>query len=479
MVPTSPDDTNASDSSLELLASVSQAFASSLDLEETLQNAVHQITHYMHAEAASLFLLDDDGETLVCRASAGPIPIEGFSINVAQGIVGRTVRENEVQFIRDVNEDPNFAGFVDDRTGFTTRSILCAPLTLQGERLGALEVINRDSGDGLFDASDGKMLQVLASSASLVIHNARMAADLVEQERLRKELELAREIQSTLQPPVRGDGFPVAGINVPACEVSGDFYDFFELADGRIHFSLGDVSGKGMNAALLMAKTASLLHCLGKDIDDPARLLAIVNDEFCESATRGMFVTLVTGVFDPASGRVIWANAGHQPPLYRSADGSFSDFPATAPPAGIARGMQFETEDLELNGGSLYLCSDGVTEGADKHGQPLEVAGLKYLIDRYRYLPARRRVEHHLADQLRRTGPGRRRDPAGDRRPGARLPQPVPDPALQIDPGAAGRRAQLAGKGTGPPGAGSAGRQPVDPGRQRGLHECHSARVSR
>lgn len=133
---------------------------------------------------------------------------------------------------------------------------------------------------------------------------------------------------------------------------------------------------------------------------------AIVNDEFCESATRGMFVTLVTGVFDPASGRVIWANAGHQPPLYRSADGSFSDFPATAPPAGIARGMQFETEDLELNGGSLYLCSDGVTEGADKHGQPLEVAGLKYLIDRYRYLPARRRVES-IISRINSGEPGR------------------------------------------------------------------------
>ena len=88
-----------------------------------------------------------------------------------------------------------------------------------------------------------------------------------------------------------------------------------------------------------------------------------------------MFVTLVAGVFDPESGRVVWSNAGHQPPLYRAPDGSYRDFPATSPPVGIAKGMHYENEELVLAGGSLYLCSDGVTEGADKDGQPLEVSG--------------------------------------------------------------------------------------------------------
>ena len=398
-----------SDASLELLARVSQAFASSLDLEESLKNAVTQITHYMHAEAASVFLLDEDGESLVCRASAGPVPIDGFRIGIDQGVLGLCVRENRVQFIRDVSDEPNFAGFVDDVTGFQTRSVLCAPLVLKGRPLGALEVLNKSGGDGLFDAGDSQMLQVLAACASLVIHNARMAAELVGQERLHRELELAREIQSNLLPPVRDASFPIAGVNVSALEVSGDFYDFFELADGRIAFNLGDVSGKGMNAALLMAKTSSLLHCLGRDIADPAALLEKVNSEVCESATRGMFVTLVTGIFEPASGLVQWANAGHQPPLYRSESGVYEEIPATAPPIGILPGQGYENQSLSLRGGSLYVCSDGVTEGTDDADRPLQVSGLKRLIDSYLAEPVAKRVDC-IVSQVNAGQPGRADD---------------------------------------------------------------------
>ena len=118
------------------------------------------------------------------------------------------------------------------------------------------------------------MRAALSASAALAILNARMAEALVEQERIARELELAAEIQRSLLPEPGGHDFPVAGINYAARTVSGDFYDFFPLDDGRICFNLGDVSGKGMNAALLMAKTSSLYHCLGKTVHDPGRRLA-------------------------------------------------------------------------------------------------------------------------------------------------------------------------------------------------------------
>ncbi len=100
--------------------------------------------------------------------------------------------------------------------------------------------------------------------------------------------------------PAQDDDLPICGINRPIREVSGDFYDYFELPDGTIAFALGDVSGKGMNAALLMAKTASLFRCLGKTIRDPARLLSILNREICETTSRGMFVTMVAGLYEPS-----------------------------------------------------------------------------------------------------------------------------------------------------------------------------------
>ena len=103
----------------------------------------------------------------------------------------------------------------------------------------------------------------------------------------------------------------------PIQEVSGDFYDHFELPDGTIAFAIGDVSGKGLNASLLMAQTASLFRCLGKTMRDPARLMSILNREICETVSRGMFVTMVAGLYDPATGQLRFANAGHLPPLVR------------------------------------------------------------------------------------------------------------------------------------------------------------------
>jgi len=366
---------------LELLAAISQDFAGSPAMSETLANAVRQIMAYMDAEAASIFLLDESNQQLTCLSCAGPVSIEGLSIARDQGIVGRTLSSNAVQMVRDVSADKDFSTVVDDRTGFTTRSILCAPLMAKGRLLGALEVINTRQGDGLFDQSDKRLLEVLAGMVSLAVHNAQMTQALVEQERMRRELDLAREIQRDLLPAQPAADFPVQGLNLSAMEVSGDFYDFFTLADGRIAWGLGDVSGKGMNAAMLMAKTISLFRCLGKAEHDPSQLLAVLNDEIAETASRGMFVTMVAGVFDPKSGEVVFANAGHQPPLLRSGFGRYRELEESSPPLGIMPGMVYAGQRIQLEGGRLYVFTDGVTEGKTGDGSMLELSGLKDSLD--------------------------------------------------------------------------------------------------
>lgn len=366
---------------LELLAGVSQDFATAPAMAETLANATRKLLAYMDTEAVSIFLLDDAAEHLTCVACAGPVSIEGLRIGAAQGIVGRAVSDDRVQMVRDTAADAGFSSAVDEMTGFRTRSILCAPLKSKGRMLGALEVINKRSGDGLFGTADRQLLQALSGIVSLAIANARMAEALVEQERMRRELELARAIQRSLLPAEGSGGLPVCGLNRPAMEVSGDFYDFFALPDGRIAWGLGDVSGKGMNAAMLMAKTISLFRCLGKTCDDPARLLATLNDEIVETASHGMFVTMVAGVLDPACGEVRFANAGHQPPLYRDRDGGYREIEAECPPLGILPGMAFVEQRLMLAGGCLYVFTDGVSEGQKADGGMLGVDGLKALLD--------------------------------------------------------------------------------------------------
>ena len=291
-----------------LLADVTAEFAHSVDLDATLVRALESIVTQIGAEVGSLWLLDD-GE-LVCRASVGPKRIAGLRIPVTQGIVGRSVRENRCQRVFDVREDPNFFGGVDQETGFVTRSILSAPMSFADETLGAVQLVNKRVGDGRFGEADAHLLQVLASSAALAIANARMATRLVEAERARRELELAAEIQRNLLPPPRPRPFPIFGVNVPARTVSGDFFDILPRSDGRIAFCLGDVSGKGVNAALLMAKTASLYRCLARSIDRPGRVLRVLNDELAETSTRGMFVTMVAGLFDPGEGHGVARQRG-------------------------------------------------------------------------------------------------------------------------------------------------------------------------
>lgn len=386
------------DEQLSLLAEMVQSFASSLDINETLTNAIEKFILYLNAEAASIFLVENDNDELVCRGCAGPVDITGLRLPAGSGIVGKTVLTRRSQIIRDVSRDPDFARSVDKDTGFVTRSILCAPLIVQDKCIGALELINKRGNDGLFNERDKNFLVALASAGALAIYNARMADQLVGQERLRKELELAREIQESLLPAAPAENFPVQGINIPAREVSGDFYDFFQRRDGLIYFNLADVSGKGMNAALLMAKVSSLLHLLAKTVSDPGELLAMVNEEVCESASHGMFVTLVSGFIDLRKKTIRLANAGHQPPLYHKGPAGFEQIQATAPPLGIMAGTVFPVTTLTLDSGSLYLFTDGVTESTDEFDHPLDVGGVIRLIEASSEVTARKRLENIVAE---------------------------------------------------------------------------------
>lgn len=398
---------------LELLALMGADFASSRDLVATLTKAVERITRYLDAEGGALFLLDEDGGKLRCHACCGATEITGLVLDAEQGIVGRCVTANDGRIVRDVSRDPDFHRGVDTQTGFVTRSILCAPMSVRDQRIGAIELVNKRGGDGRFEDRDLAILQGLSSSAALAIVNVRQAEALVEQERVRHELELAAEIQRSLLPAPRPEPFPVHGVNVPAHLVSGDFFDFFEREDGAICFSLGDVSGKGMNAALLMAKTASLFRCLGKTELSPGRLLAVINREICETATRGMFVTMVGGVFDPGTGRVRLANAGHEPPLHRGRDGRYRALPAEAPPLGILPPAgpddTYPETELWLDGGTLYVFSDGVTEGYVEDGETLGVEGLKRIFDSHPGMPVADRLNAAIA-RLRQS----RRPPRDD-----------------------------------------------------------------
>jgi sigma-B regulation protein RsbU (phosphoserine phosphatase) len=385
---------------LELAADITQAFAASLDIDETLRVALHRVMDSLDAEAASIFVIEEGQGDLVCRACAGPVNITGTHLKADEGVVGKAFQRNRVQIVRDVRREPDFSDAVDKRSGFRTRSILCAPLTVKNEHLGAIELINKRSGDGLFHARDKLLLEALCSSAALAIHNSNMAHALVGQERLHRELELASEIQRNLLPAQAAPGSAVHGMNIPAREVSGDFFDYFPIDDERICFNVGDVSGKGINAAMLMAKTSSLFHCLGKTIHDPGTLLQVLNDELVETSTRGMFVTMIGGIYEPGSGRLRLANAGHQPVLVLHDSGSATWIAGSSPPLGIVAGLRFPECEVRLQQAAAYLYTDGVTEARRPDGSSLNPEGFERILRRHGSTPRHQRLQAIVDDIL-------------------------------------------------------------------------------
>jgi sigma-B regulation protein RsbU (phosphoserine phosphatase) len=367
---------------LALLAELSQSLAVTVDIEETLARAVRRIAECMHAEAASLFLLDASGEFLECRACHGPVDVRGLKLAKTAGICGRAFDSGACQMVRDAHHDPDFAGRIDARTGFNTRSVLCTPLTTTSGPIGVLQVLNKQDG-GLFDDADRDMLRVLAAPTALAVSNAQLVQALMEQNRIKRELQLARRMQRSLLPKRRRDQFPVIGINRPAREISGDWFDHFELPDGRVGFAIGDVSGKGLDAAMLMVRTASLLRWAGKDALPPDRWLARINDELCETISGGTFVCAVVGYYDPRTHRAEWANAGFPPALVRHAGGRYESFLAEGPPLAIVPGTAYPTQSADLADASLYFYSDGVTDVRDAERRTIGTEGVRDLFKRH------------------------------------------------------------------------------------------------
>ena len=204
---------------------------------------------------------------------------------------------------------------------------------------------------------------------------------------LNRELELAREVQKSLLPDA-GTRLPgITGLNLSAKAVSGDFFDYYRVSESKMAFCLADVSGKGMNAALLMAKTASLFRCLGKGIHDPGKLLAMINREIFETSVRGMFVTMLAGVVDQASGEVTLASAGHLPAIHMGCAALIDEYPAKAPPLGISPDSIFPNNTFELQGGCLYLYTDGLLEARLADGERLERDGLIRVLKEHASVP--------------------------------------------------------------------------------------------
>lgn len=361
------------------------------DPELAVSGRLEAIRDRLDAEIFAVLLWNLPEISLICRH--GGDAVETGPLDPA---LTAAFREISIHAFPALNRDRDLARLVGESWGTDVNQLLCLPLHHPGEpALGVAIAVTGPASHG-FDSGDDDYFDTAVEMLSLAVANARARRGLDLLNESNRELVLAAEIQRKLLPMLDPAYSPVQGLNRPARTVSGDFYDYLSLPGGRFPFALGDVSGKGMKAALLMSKTASLFRCLAKTIDDPAELLSVINREICETATQGMFVTMVTGVYDSVSGVVRFANAGHEPPLLRRPDRSYVEFPAESPPIGIVENLELETFKTDLGGGEFYIFSDGLTEFACE-GEMLGVTGLIQMVEGSKTMPLSERLDTVLA----------------------------------------------------------------------------------
>ena len=387
---------------LEIISQMNQEFALSLDLNETLQTALKVIIQRINAKAANVFLIDDKKKLFECIASVGQNYLEEYSIPITDGVMGKSVAQKKCIRVGDVRKDvreiAEFYFDLDNKTNFTTYSVLCAPLIAANECIGVIHCLNKKSENNLFEEEDRNLLETLAAPAAFAIRNAKMAKEMIEQNKTQKEIEIVGEIQQSLLSKNKEENFPIAGINIPAKIVSGDFYNFIDLGEGRYGFGVADVSGKGIKSSILMSKASSLYTCLSKTIFSPAELISLLNNEICETISRGMFVTMLIGIYDSNQKTLTLSSAGHEPPLILDKTENFTTFEDSGPPLGVMAKFKFTETTIPFSDSSIYIFTDGITEIKDPNGEVLGAEGFRDYIKKYQSTPNNQRLKKIIDD---------------------------------------------------------------------------------
>jgi serine phosphatase RsbU (regulator of sigma subunit) len=336
----------------------------------------------------------ESGE-LVARASEG----EGFSLSTK--VRDRVIRDKCSLLISDAQLDAAFReqkSIVMQRV----RSIMAVPLQTGNRVIGIIYV---DDGTFIrpFSQEDLDLLTVMANVAAIRIEHARLAAIEQADKLLEMELAQASEIQRSLLPPQAPhyEGYELAGFNIPCRTVGGDYYDFLPYEDGRVGLVVGDVSGKGLPAALMMSSLQARVQMLLETGPDPARAVTVLNRNLAEHGVMGRFITFFYGLLDPKTGLLQYSNAGHNYPLVLRANGVVEPLKGNGLVMGIFPTEKYQLLETSLHPGDmLALYSDGVTEATNEEYGEFGEPGLGDFLLQHKHQSCEDMV-NTLADEVR------------------------------------------------------------------------------
>ncbi|MBI3664100.1 MAG: SpoIIE family protein phosphatase [Acidobacteria bacterium] len=397
--------------SVETLSSIVEAtkqLNSTLDLGELINIVLQLATRETGADRGTVFLVDKEHEEIWSLVGLG-LAQQEIRIPMTKGIAGHVARTGETINLLDAYEDARFEPDVDRRLGYRTRTLLCLPiLNKDNEIVGVLQLLNKATGP--FSTEDTNFLRALSIHCAIAIENAQLHRELLNKQRLERDLALARSIQRGLLPehPPAIDGFDIVVSHKPSQMVGGDYYDFIPLSPQALLLVIADVEGKGVASALVMANLQATLRALVVHLHSLERIVASVNDMILADTRAQKYMSMFVGLLDQRNRTFHYINAGHVPPAVVRANGEHVFLREGGMVVGIFPGVAYERGYLKLEPGDVFVgCTDGITEAMDVQSNEYGIERLVETIGRERNSSAERIVETVLSevDRFSRGGP--------------------------------------------------------------------------
>jgi sigma-B regulation protein RsbU (phosphoserine phosphatase) len=387
---------------LALLHDIGKETASILDLDQLLHRLSDVVKRVVDYERFAILLLDEDRGELVLRKSVSfGQRGEKSRIKLSEGLCGAAARTREPILVPDVRLDPRYLSWLPD-----TLSELVVPLVYQDKVVGVFDLESSELAH--FTEEHVQMLLPLASQVAIAIANARLYEEVLRRdERLNREMAIARRVQHGLFPEEcpSGQGWEASAHFLPALELGGDLYDFYDMGEGLFGLAVGDVAGKGTAAALYGAFASGTVRARAFEKHQPAHLLARVNRTLRRRGLEGFFCTLAYALFDLKGRRLALANSGLPYPLhYRTATGRAEQLELPGLPLGAFDGSAYEEKTLDLTAGDVFVFfTDGVVE-ASREGEEYGIPRLAAQVEAHASLGAAGLGGRILADLDRYLG---------------------------------------------------------------------------
>ena len=375
---------------LSILNDIATAISSTQSLEKIVELIVHKCVKHLKVEQGAVMLLNEKDinkpfHTMIRKQDS---VINSLPFRLDAQLTGWMLKNKSPLLVKDFKTDDRFKLSADEKVFI--RSLLGVPLTLKGKMTGIITVFNKRDDPG-FTANDQRLLSIIAAQSAQIIENARLYQEEQALMHIQEEMRVAQNIQQNLLPrevPVF-EGYEFVGKSIPAKEVGGDYYDFIPLNDGRIAFCLGDISGKGIPAALLMSNLQATLRGQAFIGNECKNSVAFANNILYHNTDPTRYATLFYSLLNTKEHRITYCNAGHNNPYI------FSEGKETVRlvEGGIVVGMMpdyiYSEDSLELAQGDLFvLFSDGVTEAMNSKEEEFGEERLEEVIKKNLHLSA-------------------------------------------------------------------------------------------